>query len=102
MNQPPENDWLNRVLKDEPPYINDDGFTARVVAGLPPKRRHWLRPVIIGTATVAGILLTFSITPPVELLNQILAWTYYGIPLIPVGLALAFMVVSVKFAIDEP
>jgi len=102
MNQQPDNDWLDNVLKDEPRYIDDDGFTARVLATLPAKRqRRWIRPVIIGLASLAGIAIAFSVSPPAELVKQSLAWTYYGIPLVPVALGLALLGVSIKAATDE-
>ncbi len=40
---------LGRQLRETVPYIDDDGFTARVMASLPAARREsrWLRAVIL-------------------------------------------------------
>ena len=48
-----EEDWLDAKLRDEMPYIDDDGFTSRVAHELPVRRRS--------TKTRSAILLSFSI-----------------------------------------
>ena len=65
MNRDPNNDWLEEALRRDESYINDDGFAARVVAVLPPPRRKraWLRPVILGAATAAGVALALVVLP---------------------------------------
>ncbi|HEY2568445.1 MAG TPA: hypothetical protein VGI25_03910 [Candidatus Udaeobacter sp.] len=35
----PEEDWLDRELREAAPYIDDEGFTARVLQQLPSPRR---------------------------------------------------------------
>jgi hypothetical protein len=44
-----DDDTLDRQLRDAVPYINDDGFTARVIARLPAAQREpqWLRAMIV-------------------------------------------------------
>lgn len=52
-------DWLDRELREAAPYIDDEGFTARVLQQLPPlRRRHdLLRAVILlGMAFLASVL----------------------------------------------
>src|SRR4026208_920309 len=39
MKQVNEEDWRDRELREAAPYIDDDGFTARVLQQLPPPRR---------------------------------------------------------------
>ena len=59
MKQVNEEDWLDRELREAAPYIDDEGFTARVLQQLPPPRhRHdLLRAVILlGTALLASVL----------------------------------------------
>ena len=57
MNPPEEKDPIDMRLREQDTYINDDGFTARVVAALPPRRRRWLRPaLLLGSATVGTVL----------------------------------------------
>jgi hypothetical protein len=38
MKQVNQEDWLDRELREAAPYIDDDGFTARVLQQLPPPR----------------------------------------------------------------
>jgi hypothetical protein len=44
-----DEETLDRQLREAVPYINDDGFTARVIARLPAARREpqWLRAMIV-------------------------------------------------------
>jgi hypothetical protein len=44
-----DDETLDRQLREAVPYINDDGFTARVIARLPEARREpqWLRAIIV-------------------------------------------------------
>ena len=39
MNEETQEDWLDRRLRDAAPYIEDDGFTARVLRQLPAPQR---------------------------------------------------------------
>jgi hypothetical protein len=97
MNQDPNNNWLEDALRRDESYINDDGFAARVVAVLPPPRRKcaWLRPVILGAATAAGVALAFVVLPVpsylagsfVELFH---ARSLSAVPLVPVVLIALF------------
>ena len=53
-------DWLDRRLREEAPYIDDDGFTGRVIKQLP--RRHPLRTqraIIILTATIVSVVIAY-------------------------------------------
>lgn len=65
MNNEPQRDWLDDVLKDGTSrYLDDAGFTASVVAALPVrKQRAWVRPVILGGATVAGCVAGLILLP---------------------------------------
>jgi hypothetical protein len=64
MNEQPQRDWLENVLRQEPPYINDDGFTARVVATLPKRRnRAWLRGTILVGMAVLGCIIALLVLP---------------------------------------
>jgi len=72
MNPPEEKDPIDTRLREQDTYINDDGFTARVVAALPPRRRTWLRPVLLlGSAAVGTVLaiqwLPWANLPPLDI-----------------------------------
>ena len=51
-----DDDTLNRQLREAAPYIDDEGFTARVMAKLPAARREprWLRAMILLGVTILG------------------------------------------------
>ena len=58
MNPPESNDPLDTLLRESDNYVEDQGFTARVLTALPPRRqRSWLRPALLLGATVVGFLL---------------------------------------------
>src|SRR5882724_6259686 len=57
MKSPEENDPLDALLRDQNVYIEDGGFTARVVQSLPRRRRAWLRPAFLLAVTVIGSVL---------------------------------------------
>jgi len=57
MNPPEPNDPLATRLHQPDEYRDDNGFTARVIAALPPRRRVWLRPVLLLGAVSIGTIL---------------------------------------------
>ena len=58
-----DDETLDRQLHDAMPYINDDGFTARVMAGLPALRREprWLRAIIVFGLALLGCGVAYVI-----------------------------------------
>ena len=58
MNQPDMNDPLDVLLREQNNYIDDNGFTARVVAALPPSRRRsgWRTTFLLGATGVGYVL----------------------------------------------
>ena len=63
MNPPETNDPLDALLREQDKYIEDNGFTARVVATLPRRRRAWLRPVLLLGAVAIGSVLAVGWLP---------------------------------------
>jgi hypothetical protein len=57
-------DPLDRQLREAMPYIDDDGFTARVLQRLPPPRRQRdsLRAVILFGVTLLASVLGFVLS----------------------------------------
>jgi hypothetical protein len=55
MNETQQEDWLDRQLREAAPYIDDEGFTARVLQQLPPPRQP--RPSFRGAILLAMALL---------------------------------------------
>ncbi len=59
MEQVNQEDWLDRELREAAPYIDDEGFTARVLQQLPPPRRgHDLlrAAILLGMTFLASVL----------------------------------------------
>jgi len=55
-----QEDWLERRLREEMPYIDDAGFTARVVQNLPaPGRQRSFRAAILLSITVLASIVTY-------------------------------------------
>jgi hypothetical protein len=57
----PLDDLLDARLRDETPYIDDAGFTARVMKQLPRRRVSWstLRSFIILAATILSVVVAY-------------------------------------------
>lgn len=63
MNASEENDPLDALLREQNAYVDDGGFTARVVQALPRRRRAWVRPAILLTAIALGSVLAVCWLP---------------------------------------
>ena len=58
MNRPEENDPLDALLREQNPYVEDNGFTKRVISALPRRRPQFrLRAVLLLGAAVIGSVL---------------------------------------------
>ena|SRR5947207_591874 len=64
MNEETQEDWLDRRLRDAAPYIEDDGFTARVLRQLPAPQRsgQFLRPLILVGMSALASALTYVLS----------------------------------------
>lgn len=64
MNEQMEQDWLDQKLREAVPYIEDAGFTARVLAQLPVSeaRFQFLRPLILILASAFASALTYVLS----------------------------------------
>ena len=58
-----DDETLDRQLREAVPYINDDGFTARVIASLPAPRSElrWLRAMIVLGLALLGTGIAYLI-----------------------------------------
>ena len=89
MNPPDTNDPLDALLREQNTYIDDNGFTARVIAGLPPRRRHArLRSSVLLGATAIGYVLALW-WMPWGLLNPSVLLSFNAQALLAYGLLLA-------------
>ena len=63
MTKEQQEDWLESRLREEVPYIDDDGFTSRVVQKLPTARpRRSLRGTILLCAAIVASLLVYLVS----------------------------------------
>jgi hypothetical protein len=62
MNQPEPQDPLDIRLREQNQYLDDNGFTARVLAGLP-RRRPGRRPALLLGMTAIGLVLAAGCLP---------------------------------------
>ncbi len=57
-------DWLDEALREQR-YIDDAGFTARVIAALPPGRKQfaWKRYAILGGISLVALTVGLVVLP---------------------------------------
>jgi hypothetical protein len=72
MNELEQEEWLDRQLREAGPYIDDDGFTARVLASLPVTRREpqWLRAMIVLGLALIGTAMAYFLSGGGSLVRQ--------------------------------
>jgi len=59
-----DDETLDRQLREAAPYIDDDGFTARVMANLPVAQRdpRWLRAMILLGLAILGSGIAYMLS----------------------------------------
>ena len=64
MEETSQEDWLDRRLREAIPYIDDDGFTKRVMARLPAPQQQLrsARAIILIGLSVLGSLIAYIIS----------------------------------------
>ena len=67
-----DDDTLDRQLRDAASYIDDEGFTARVIARLPAARREprWLRAMILLGVTLLGTGIAYVLSGGVRFVRE--------------------------------
>ena len=92
-------DFLRQQLQTSSEYIDDGGFAAQVMAGLPtPKRlNRWLEMLIVAVPVVVISLLVISQFSLLQLIQPVYAWvlTVDLTGLIALGAAVAAILVAV-------
>ncbi len=106
MNAPEEKDPLDTLLREQNPYVDDDGFTARVMAALPQRRRRfWLQPaLLLGAAAIGAVLavrwLPWESLPPLDTSALLSLDTKVAMPWISVVLVAASITWAVLAAVQ--
>jgi len=64
MNEIKQEDWVDRQLREAAPYIDDEGFTVRVLQQLPPPRqsRRSFRGAILLAITLLASVLAYLLS----------------------------------------
>jgi hypothetical protein len=67
-----EEDSLDRQLREAAPYIDDEGFTARVIAKLPAVRRQRrsMRGIILVGLTALGSAIAYTLSGGGRFVNE--------------------------------
>jgi hypothetical protein len=66
-----QEDPLDRQLREAAPYIDDAGFTARVVSKLPPGRaRRSMRGIILVAITALGSAIAYALSDGGRFVNE--------------------------------
>ena len=86
MDEQLQEDWLDRRLREEMPYIDDAGFTAQVVQRLPaPSRRDSFRALILIGFTLLASVVTYLASDGGRFLI-VAAYRFASMPLVFISL----------------
>ena len=87
----PTEDWLDVRLREEMPYIDDSGFTRRVMKQLP-RRGSWRvqRSIIIFVATILSAVVAYFASGEGWFVREAVARALTFPPLVVLGMSLAF------------
>ena len=73
--QTQEEDWLDAKLRDEMPYIDDDGFTSRVGQQLPVRRRSSkARSAILLSSAIVAAVIAYVILGGSSFVLDVVGW----------------------------
>ncbi|MEY2493492.1 MAG: hypothetical protein QOH24_2443 [Verrucomicrobiota bacterium] len=91
MNEPPlPEDWLDARLREEAPYIDDAGFTSRVMKQLPARGSlRTQRAIIIFLAAIFSVVLAYFASGEGWFVRQAVARALTLSPLLVLGSAAA-------------
>jgi hypothetical protein len=95
MEEKVQEDWLDARLRDEAPYLDDAGFTSRVVQKLPARhvRRSYRALLLIGI-TIAGCLIAYWLSGGTRLFVEGITYvTMTPIPVIWLSVGAAGMLI---------
>ena len=63
MNSPEAPDPIDKLLREQDTYIEDEGFTRRVIARLPRRKSVWAERAILLVAAIGGGLMAYFWMP---------------------------------------
>jgi hypothetical protein len=75
MNEQLQEDWLDAKMRDEMPYIDDDGFTSRVAQQLPARRKTSpARSAVLLAISVVAVVVAFAVAGGAGFLLDVVGW----------------------------
>jgi hypothetical protein len=76
MNEQLQEDWLDAKLRDDMPYIDDDGFTSRVSQQLPVRRRKTspARSAVLLVVSLMAVVVAFAVAGGTGFLLDVVGW----------------------------
>lgn len=87
---PPSEDWLDARLREEALYIDDDGFTNRVMSQLPrPSSFRTQRAIVIVVAAVVSVIVAYFASGEGWFVREAVARALTLPPLLVLGAAAA-------------
>src|SRR6266567_3942952 len=106
MNAMNDDDTLDRQLRDAAPYIDDEGFTARVIARLPAPRREprWLRTMVLLGVTALGSGVAYLLSGGVRFVlagERIYIFKFFFRPEIADESHFEILAVDIAFEIEQ-
>ncbi len=107
MDEQLQEDWLNAQLRDEAPYIDDAGFTAKLVQQLPAGRRQsrFARAVILLGVTLLACVAAYVFSGRGQFLGDaaafLVAMPFATVCGIAALCAIAVMAVSAYVAMSQ-
>lgn len=106
IDEQPQFDPLDAMLREEAPYIDDAGFTARLVEQLPvPRQRRSLRALIFVTVALIAAVLTYVLSGRGRFVDEVVARTAVTplplIYLVAIGIGLLVMSIGLMSAISK-
>ena len=67
-------DWLDAKLRDEMPYIDDDGFTSRVSQELPVRRSPKIRSAILLSFSIVAAVVAYFVAGGGSFAMDVVSW----------------------------
>jgi hypothetical protein len=100
--------WLSELLREDEVYIEDNGFTERVLGRLPPPRRasRWRAPILICSTLLAclvGLVLVPGGAYLTDALYQVASYrpAQSPLPIVPVAFLLLLVSGGVAAAVHD-
>ena len=99
-----DEDWLDAKLRDEMPYIDDDGFTSRVSQELPVRRRSpKMRSAILLSVSVLAAVIAYVVAGGGSFVMDVVGWfavkPLASLYIITIGCGLLLTGIAVSFAV---